>query len=62
VTLTMVGTLPLAVRSLRRGEMDGLKDLREIDDAALPVQNAPLWSRVSRHLSPVSPSMAIING
>ena len=62
VTITMVGTLPLAVRSLRRGEMDGLKDLREIDDAALPVQNAPLWSRVSRHLPPVSPSMAIING
>jgi len=38
VTIAMAGTLPLAIRSLRRGEMEGLKDLREIDEMAeLPI-------------------------
>lgn len=34
VTIAMLGTLPLAIRSLRSGEMEGLKELREIEEMA----------------------------
>jgi putative ABC transport system permease protein len=34
VLIAMIGTLPLAIRSLRAGEIDGLKDLREMEEAS----------------------------
>jgi len=58
VAIAMIGTLPLAIKSLRRGEMDGLKDLREIDDAVLPVHTTTSRSQASRHTSPVEPVLA----
>ncbi len=54
VAIAMIGTLPLAIRSLRRGEMDGLKDLREIEETAVPVHDRARWSPIS----PMAPAMS----
>lgn len=44
VTIAMVGTLPLAVKSLRRAEMDGLRDLRKAEEMALMPDGYPeIW-------------------